>query len=392
MTAILILLSILALIWVFLLVSPAHRLGYKQTLDSTDQLPQPAVVPGLTVIIPARNEAKVLPDTIPTICRQDYPGMKVILVNDQSDDDSASVLAALQAEHANLDVIDGAARPDGWCGKPWAVKQGVDRADTPWLCFTDADMFFHPQAVGQAMRLALQGGYDMVSLFPTLIFSSEIEKIGMAGLMTIIGLMFPPGKANDPKSKVALAAGGFILVRREAYEKIGGHEAVKGEIIEDVNLARKLKESGARTHSRLTHDLISTQMYEDFDDLWEGLSKNAYAGMEYQPRKFWVGLVFGLLFVVLPPVYAALGMVWLLKDRSTRGLLLAAVCLVMWASQTLVHRRSVKFLRLPWWHMFLMPVSAALYLAIASHSAWQHHFGGGTMWKGRKYGKEIAAG
>ncbi|MFI5378457.1 MAG: glycosyltransferase, partial [Tepidisphaerales bacterium] len=320
-----------------------------------------------------------------TICAQDYPALRVLLVNDQSDDDSPAVLAKLEAEHANLRVVDGTPRPAGWCGKPWAVKQAADRADTPWLCFTDADIFFHPLAVRQAMRLAQHGGYDMVSLFPTLIFSSGIEKIGMAGLMTIIALIFPPGKANDPRSKVALAAGGFILIRREAYDKIGGHEAVKAEIIEDVNLAKKLKESGAKTHSRLSHDLVRTQMYEDFNDMWEGMSKNAYAGMEYQPRKFWVGLMFGLAFVVLPPAYLLFGLVWLLRSHSRTSLLFAAIAAVMWTAQCLVHRRSVCFLRLPWWHAFLMPLSIALYCAIATHSAWQHHYGGGTTWKGRKY-------
>ena len=387
MIVILITLGVFALLWVVLLVSPAHRAGFTSTLNAATVLPEPATLPPVTIIVPARNEAKIMPETIPTLCAQDYPGLSVVLVNDQSDDDSTAVLAAIGKDHANLLVVDGAPRPEGWCGKPWAVKQGVDLAATPWLCFTDADMFFHPLAVRQAMRLASQGGYDMVSLFPTLIFSSEIEKIGMAGLMTIIGLIFPPGKANDPKSKVALAAGGFILVRREAYEKIGGHESVKGEIIDDVNLAKKLKDSGAKTHSRLTNDLTATRMYEDFADLWEGLTKNAYAGMEYQPRKFWAGIIFGILFVVLPPAYVVVGLSWLLKAHSPRSLLFTAIAVVIWVAQCLVHRRTVRFMRLPWWHMFLMPVSIALYCVIASHSAWQHHFGGGTMWKGRKYTK-----
>ncbi|MGA2498305.1 MAG: glycosyltransferase [Tepidisphaeraceae bacterium] len=387
MTVILITLGLFALLWVALLLSPAHRAGYKNALDAATVLPDPPSWPAVTIIVPARNEAKIMPETVPTMCSQDYPGLSVVLVNDQSDDDSAVVLAAIGKDHANLLVVDGAARPEGWCGKPWAVMQGVDRAATPWLCFTDADMFFHPLAVRQAMRLANRDGYDMVSLFPTLIFTSELEKIGMAGLMTIIGLIFPPGKANDPRSKVALAAGGFILVRREVYDKIGGHEAVKAEIIDDVNLAKKLKESGARTHSRLTNDLTSTRMYEDFNDLWEGLSKNAYAGMEYQPRKFWAGLIFGLLFVVLPPAYVIVGLLWMVKAHSPRSVLFAAIAAVMWSAQCLMHRRTVRFMRLPWWHTFLMPVSIALYGAIASHSAWQHHFGGGTMWKGRKYAK-----
>jgi cellulose synthase/poly-beta-1,6-N-acetylglucosamine synthase-like glycosyltransferase len=259
------------------------------------------------------------------------------------------------------------------------------------ILFTDADILFHPQALRQAVRLMLAQKYDCVSLFPHLILESKLERLGLAGLVTVLTLIYPLGLVNRPKSSMAMAAGGFILVRRSAYEKIGGHESVKSQIIEDVNLARKLKASGATLHSRFTSDLCATRMYDSFDDLWEGLSKNAYAGMEYQPRKFWVGTIVGLLIAVLPPLYLIVSLVIALATYPATAKLWtivglsAAINLFM----ILIHGRAVRQLKLSAIYSYLMPLSAGLYTLIAMSSYYQHHFKGGNVWKGRRYDREM---
>ncbi len=279
MIGFLIILVLVAAFWLFLVVSPRHRGTFAQTLDVEAMREEEGRVwPGVTVVIPARNEGGMLPSTIPTICGQDYPDMRVVVVDDQSEDDSGVVLEKLRGEYSNLTVIRGADRPAGWCGKPWAVTQGVGVATTDLLLFTDADCAFHVRAVKTAVRFLEERGLDMVSVFPQMVFGSLIEEIGLAGFLGGLAMVYPTPQANDPKSTMALAAGGFILVRRAAYEAIGGHAAVKNELIEDVNLAWKLKASGAKVHCRLTRDLVSTRMYEGFGDLWEGLGKNVYGG------------------------------------------------------------------------------------------------------------------
>lgn len=378
--------------WAWLWWSPAHRQTFDLLLSADDVATSGQPLPPVTVVVPARNEAAVLTKTIPTLCRQDYRDLRVLVVDDHSEDGSAAILNQLSAEHPNLTVVHAAARPDGWCGKPWAVSQGVAAAGegAHWLLFTDADCEFHPLAVRRAVGLALRNDIDLLSLVPQMTFGSTIERLGIPGLVTALALMFPVGWSNDPKREVALAAGAFLLVRRPAYEKIGGHEAVRSEIIEDLNLAKRMKASGAKVHTRLTPDLVRTRMYEGFADLWEGLSKNAYAGMEYQAHKFWTGLVGGLLVAVLPPAYLLASLVWVLATpRSPLAWVALGLAALVNLLVVLVHRRSIRFLRLPAAHVLYMPVSATLYAMIATSSAWQHHFRGGNVWKGRRYSREM---
>ena len=392
MTLILIALSLIALLWLILFLSPAHKVFFRDTLDAATLLPEPADWPTVTVIVPARNEAAMLPRTVPTICRQDYPHLRVIVVDDQSDDATPQILQRLEIEYPRLTALRAADRPAGWVGKPWAVAQGVEHASashSELLLFTDADIEFHPQVVRQAVRLLASGPYDLVSLFPQLHFSCAAERIGLTGLVTVLALGYPAGVVNNPKSKQALAAGGFILVRRAPYESVGGHAAVKDQVIEDINLARALKSAGARLHIRLTDDLITTRMYENLPDLWEGLAKNAYAGVNHRPDKFIAGSILGLLIAVLPPVYFVASLIIaLLRYPDAPPKLWAVVALsalinlLMYA----IHRRTIRHFRLPAWHAWLMPVSLGFYQLIAVHSVYQHLFKGGAVWKGRRYG------
>lgn len=389
MTALIVILSIVLALWLALWLSPVHRVMFRQRLDAATPLPDPVVWPAVTVIVPARNEESMLPRTIPSICTQDYPNLRVIVVDDQSDDRTPAALEQLRQSHPNLTVIRAADRPVGWCGKPWAVWQAVQQTDTELLLFTDADIHYHPAAVRQAVRLLQSGPHDVVSLFPQLEFSSTIEKIGLAGLVTILALIYPTGVTNNPKSKQAMAAGGFILVRRDKYLAAGGHEAVKSHIVEDINLARAIKGAGGVTHCRLTDDLISTQMYESFSDLWEGLSKNAYAGMEYQPRKFIVGVIMGALLFVLQPVYLLVSVAFALRYPSAKMWAIAALCAGINLLMAAVHWRTIRHFRLPWYHALFMPLSLGLYQIISINSAYHHHFKGGNVWKGRRYAPEV---
>jgi hopene-associated glycosyltransferase HpnB len=394
MTATLVFLSLLTLLWLFLFVSPAHRVFFRDRLDITTPLADPPAWPSVTVVVPARNEAAMLPTTLPSLCTQNYPGLRVVLVDDQSDDGTPALLEEFKARYANLATLRAADRPAGWCGKPWAVSQGVAAAGAPeLLLFTDADIVFHPTAVRQAVRLLHAGPYDLVSLFPQLIFGSAFERIALTGLVTVLALAYPAGVVNNPKSKQALAAGGFILVRRAPYEAIGGHGAVAGEVIEDLNLARHLKAAGARLHIRLTDDLITTRMYDTVGDTWEGLAKNAFAGAQYKGVNFAWGMLVCLAVAVLPPVYLVVSLILTLMrwppSPQVRALVLlcAAINLLM----TLIHRRTIRHFRLPAYHALFMPLSLGLYLVIAASSLYQHYFKGGAAWKGRRYGASAAA-
>jgi glycosyltransferase involved in cell wall biosynthesis len=338
----------------------------------------------------------MLPNTIPTICRQDYPEFRLILVDDQSEDDSPRVIEKLRAEHPNLTSLRAPDRPAGWMGKCWAIQQGVEhfqknaRSPDELILFTDADILFHPLALKQAVAHLLAGRLDMLSIMPQVICVGPVETIGIAGLMSILTQMFPLGWVNDPGKKwAALACGAFILVRQQPYEAIGGHACVRSEMIEDVKLARNLKKSGALVALRNTRDLIRGRMYEGFWDLWEGLTKNAYAGMEYQPRKFWVGLSAGVLVTVLPPFYLLGALMWAMRSHAAAAWVAVGFASLMNLCMTYIHIRSLRHLQLPLYYCFTLPLSAIFYIIIALESARQHHFGAGNTWKGRTYDRQM---
>ncbi|HEX2974244.1 MAG TPA: glycosyltransferase [Tepidisphaeraceae bacterium] len=415
-------LILVAVVWVWLLISPTFQLSLKYALNADTAFPSPGAGqcswPTVTVVIPARNEADTLPTTIPTICGQDYPDLRVVLVDDQSDDGSSEVIAQLQSAHPNLTVVQGTSRPAGWHGKQWAVKQGVDRAKTDhdslnldgmecpssriesgcpqpgsdhYLLFTDADIIFHPQVVRQTILAMQARKLEMLSLLPQLILGSASERLALAGAMALISALFPLSRANNPKSRLALAAGGFILIRRDVYERVGGHASVKSEMIEDLGLARVLKSAGVRMQTLFTCDLLHTRMYNGLADLWEGLSKNAFAGLNYSLWKYFAGAIGGSIIGILPPVYLALSLVLTAQNPSSLTWAALALSLLINLCMIVVHSRVARHLRLPLWHSTLLPVTGVFYNLIVAWSVYQHYFTAGTVWKGRQYRNDSTA-
>jgi len=378
-------LLIAAALWVWLALNPAHRQAFR-VMVSSDRRADGTDLPPVAIIVAARNEALMLPQTIPTLCRQSSALVRVILVDDQSEDESLAILETLCEQFANLQVIAGQPRPPAWMGKPWAVQQGsqavASGAGEQWLLFTDADCEFHPLAVAIAQRWMVEKKLDVLTLLPRPICQGPWEQLGVAALGTMLLLLFPIGWCNNPRRSIAVGAGPFILARRAVYDAIGGHAAVANCIVEDINLVRRLKASGARVAVHLTDDLVTTRMYDGLADLWEGLTKNAYAGMEYQPRKFWVGQIVSLLLGVLPPIYLLMAIV----SRHWLDVVLAAV---VCAAMVIIHYRTIRWMRLPAWHALLLPASVAFYMVICAASFVQHHLGGGNVWKGRRYAPSM---
>ncbi|HTW93480.1 MAG TPA: glycosyltransferase family 2 protein [Tepidisphaeraceae bacterium] len=375
--------------WLWVALATVQRATFRQVLKSNDSTPA-GELPAVTVIVPARNEAEMLPTTIPSLCRQDHPAVAVIVVDDQSDDSSAEVLQRLTSEFPNLIVVHGIDRPVGWLGKNWAVQQGFERARTDWILFTDADCVFHPAALRVGQELMIRQGLDVLSLCPRPTFGHFSEAIGVSGLMTALTMIIPIKKANDPRyPDVALAAGAFILVRRAAYERIGGHAAVRAHMTEDLAIGRRFKAAGEKIQLCLAGDLITTRMYEGFADMWEGLSKNAFAGMDFKEWKFWGLMAGGLLGTFLVPFYLLGAIIWLIRLPSFYSAAALILSSVAFAAMSIAHSRSTRWLRLPWWHALLMPLSAGLYLLIAANSYLQYHLRGGNVWKGRRYDPKL---
>ena len=329
--------------------------------------------PTVDAIIPAHNEERDVEATVRGVRAQVYPHLNITVVDDRSTDSTGAILGRLAAELPGIRVVPGVPRPAGWVGKTWAIRQALDGVEAEWIWLVDADMGLDPRALATAVAQARRADADLVSI----VARPVVETFWQGALALCIGeilyQLYPLSRVNDPARPAALAAGGFILVKRSKYEEVGGHEALKGEIVEDIALASLVKKSGGRLSTHFAPKLVWTHMYGTFREIWVGLRKNAYAGMEYKFHKFAALAIGGLLLAWGSYFELIVGMIYGDKIRTFAGL---------WGvvAETLTMVPSLIFVGIPWWHAFAFPFGLSAYIAIASSGVWHHHRGR-ILWK-----------
>lgn len=235
----------------------------------------------VSVVIPARNEASALPAALASVLAQELPVLQVIVVDDRSEDDTGAVAAAVGAGDARLVVERVDVLPPGWLGKTNAMAEGAARASGSWLLFTDADVCFAPGAVAAAVSYAEQRGVDHLAVLPRFIAPTPL----LASFVTTFGLLFTfltrPWRARSAESTAAIGIGAFALVRRTAYQAIGGLGAVRMSVDDDLSLGRVLKRAGFRQEAAFGADLVAVEWYPDLRSAIHGLEKNAFAGLGF---------------------------------------------------------------------------------------------------------------
>jgi hopene-associated glycosyltransferase HpnB len=333
----------------------------------------PTVLPDVDIIVPARDEVETIGPVIASLVAQDYPGkFRVTLVDDNSTDGTAA--AAGTAPH--LRILRGQAKPPGWSGKLWAVSQGVSAASAPVLLLTDADIVHDARHLSTLVARLENPRVEMVSEMVALNCQSLAERALVPAFVYFFQMLYPFASVNDPRSRVAAGAGGTVLVRSEALERIGGVEAIKDALIDDVSLARAIKKVGPvfLGHSGLAS---SVRPYPHFADIWKMVSRTAFTQLRYSSILLLLTLV-GLTVVWLVPVCTVvLGTGWPRGCGAVACLLAAASYL-----PTLLRYRLS-----PLWALTL-PLIALFYMAATIGSAVNHWFGSGTQWKNRAYGAE----
>jgi len=362
------------LIWLYLV------LAHGKFWSSGPELPpaSPAEFPEIDVIVPARDEAETIGPVIASLVAQDYPGpFRITLVDDNSTDGTAAAAGTAP----NLRVLRGQPKPPGWSGKLWAVSQGVAASTAPVLLFTDADIVHDRRHLSSLVAGLLQQRAQMVSEMVRLNCTSLAERALVPAFVYFFQMLYPFARVNNPRSKVAAAAGGTVLVRRESLERIGGIEAIKDALIDDVTLAKAVKKvgGGARAPIYLGHSGLAASIrpYPHFTDIWQMVSRTAFTQLRYSFGVLLLTLL-GLTLVWLVPVWAILfGTGW----TFACGL---AACLLAALSYVPTLRR---YGRNPLWSLTL-PLIALFYMAATVGSALRHWFGGGSRWKSRSYGTE----
>ena len=345
--------------------------------------------PSVGVVVPARDEAAVLPESLPSLLAQEYPGRaEVFLVDDGSTDGTGELARALARRHGGLPLTVGSPGepPAGWTGKLWAVRHGIGlaRARGPeYLLLTDADIAHAPDSLRRLVAAARTGGFDVVSQMARLRVESVWERLVVPAFVYFFAQLYPFRRIGRAGTRTAAAAGGCVLLRAEAAERARIPDAVRQAVIDDVALARAVKESGGRVWLGLADGVDSVRPYPRLADLWHMVSRSAYAQLRHSPLLL-AGTVAGLALVYLvPPVAVAVGAV---AGSGAAVLLGAAAWLVM--SGTYVP--MLRYYRQPLWLAPLLPFTAFLYLLMTVDSAVLHHRGRGAAWKGRTYARPDA--
>jgi chlorobactene glucosyltransferase len=355
--------------------------------ESVEQ-PEPAP-PGsdtVDVVIPARNEAATINRCLRGILAQTYPDrqVRVIVVDDRSSDRTVEVARQFCGESRRVRVVDAGDLPEGWTGKSHACCRGAELAEADWLCFLDADTVPGPELLAEAVAAARQRRLDMLSLEPRQELVSFWERLLMPCGMVMMGFFENLRRINDPRCRQVAANGQFLLLRRDAYEAVGGHEAVAGEISEDTALARRIQESGRRFALLGGERVLRVRMYTSLGSLWEGVSKNAVVSAGGRARAMAIATALiglGSCTVLLP-----LGMAVLWLRGPSDRLALPATLIASAASAAMVgmHVGAARHFSVPGWYGLLFPLGYLLSAAILVDSVlgWTC---GSVSWKGRRY-------
>ena len=346
----------------------------------------------LTVVIPAFNESLNIKRSLGSVFKSLPPcgDWQVVVVDDMSTDSTAD-LARECAKQLNqqhrFSLIQAGPRParERWVGKNWACSRAMDGVKSSWVLFIDADVELRPTALRRALVQAIDERADLLSLAPRLVCTCLSEWMVQPIMASLLGLGFPIIEANDPSSDVAFAAGPFMLFRRSAYDAIGGHRALAGEVVEDLALARTIKTSGFCLRYVLGLDAVDLQMYPNLSALWEGWTKNWFLGLDRNiPKALAAGGVVVLMFaspwILLPSSIVLAVLSFGATPMVIASSLLAAMALVLQiVLRVWIQDRfgvPVKF----WW---LMGAGGLLVGAIAPVSVWRSLTGRGWTWKGR---------
>ncbi|MEZ0066405.1 hopene-associated glycosyltransferase HpnB [Streptacidiphilus sp. MAP12-20] len=340
--------------------------------------------PSVAIVVPARDEAEVLPESLPSLLAQRYAGeARVILVDDGSTDGTGELARRLGAQSGAalpLTVTSPGEPPAGWTGKLWALRHGVELAgDVEYLLLTDADIAHAPDSLTELVAAAeAEGGYDLVSQMARLSVRTRWEQLIVPAFVYFFAQLYPFRWSNKPGARTAAAAGGCTLVRREALARVGGVAAIRGAVIDDVNLARLVKGGGGRTWLGLADRVDSVRPYPELAQLWRMVSRSAYAQLRHNVFLL-LGTVLGLALVYLvPPVLLLTGLI-LAEPR------VAAPAFAAWALMAATYRPMLAYYGRPAREALLLPFTAGLYLLMTVDSAVQHWRGRGAAWKGRTY-------
>ena len=365
------------ILWVIILLLPWRPWSTRESLDSitgihdSGQTKPDKSLSGITVLIPARNEAEVLAKTLEGLASQDE-SLAIILVDDQSTDATGEIAAGSNLE--NLKIVHGSPVPEGWTGKLWALEQGKELVNTDLVLLLDADILLQPGILATLVKKIDDEDLSMVSLMAHLRMQNAWEKILMPAFIFFFKLLYPFQISNSGSRIVAAAAGGCILIRKGMLDSVGAFESLRVSLIDDCTLARRVKEQGGRTWVGLTHSVSSLRRYENLSMIWDMVARTAFTQLHHS---FLLLLVCTVLMAIafIFPFSGFLAGTGTAELFAVLSLVIMMACYLPVVSYYAIH---------PVWALTL-PFSGILFLLMTWTSAFRHLVRIGAHWKGRYY-------
>lgn len=347
------------------------------------ELPDPP--PLISVLIPARNEEVNIRTCLESLRRQDYPSLEILVLDDASTDGTADIVAGVAAEDRRVRLLRGQPLPSGWAGKPFACHQLAKEARGSWLLFTDADTVHAPSALRRVLSTAIHSGAALISGFPHQQTTSIWQKMAIPIMCYFMLLCWMPlwWLQRSRRTLPSVVIGQFMFFSAQEYRSIGGHEAVKSRILEDVWLGREMARHDYRQLTLDLSPLVSCQMYREFGTMWDGLTRWLYVVASLSIFAF-IGLMgVVLLLFLMPFLWLAHGLLLAQPAFGWQVLVMLQVA-ILYLARFLVGRRFSQ----PKSSVILHPIGMSFLLLVGLYASYQHLRGAGIRWKGRVYGPE----
>jgi hopene-associated glycosyltransferase HpnB len=356
------------LIWLSILLLPWRPWSTRESLDSSASA-QNRDLSDITVLIPARNEALNIVDTLSAL-KDQGDNLNVILVDDQSTDNTVDL--ANSVELKNLTILSGTELAEGWSGKLWALEQGRQHVKTPYLILLDADIALAKNLIPVVLEKVKNEQLQMLSLMAFLKMQTFWEKLLMPAFIFFFKLLYPFHLSNKPDSWIAAAAGGFIFIETKVLEELRGFECIKNALIDDCSLAKQVKNNKHKTWTGMTHSAISIRSYETLSSIWQMVARTAYTQLFYSPLllllcTFLMLIAFGL------PVAALF---------NSHTLIFGLTILII---QVICYLPTLRYYSMNPVYTLFLPLIGVLYLVMTWSSAYRYYFAEGANWKGRYY-------